>query len=80
MKIDAQKQKTGYNIVHDSISKSKDLKQLQKAVEASIQLIQEYQLDSYQVQKLEEYGMKKYESFLLSEMRTQRAIQSNRRC
>jgi hypothetical protein len=79
MKIDAQKQKDGYNKIFDSIAKSKDIKQLQKAVEASISLITEYQLDEYQVQKLEEHGLKKYDSFLLSEMRMQRAMQSNRR-
>jgi hypothetical protein len=79
MKIDAQKQKDGYNKIFDSIAKSKDIKQLQKAVEASIALITEYQLDEYQVQKLEEHGLKKYDSFLLSEMRMQRAMQSNRR-
>ena len=79
MKIDAQKQKDGYNIIHDSISKSKDVKQLQKAVEASIKIIQDYQLDQYQVQRLEGYGMKKYESFLAKDMRLGREIQSNRR-
>jgi hypothetical protein len=79
MKVDAQKQKDGYYKIFDSIQKSKNLKELQKAVEASIPLITQYQLDEYQVQKLEEHGMTKYNSFLLSEMRMQRAMQSNRR-
>lgn len=79
MKIDIQTQKNGYNQIFDMISKSKNVKELQKAVEASLPIIQEYQLDSYQVQRLEELGMKKYNNFLLSDMRTQRDIQSNRR-
>lgn len=79
MKIDARKQKDGYNQIHDMISKSRDVKQLQRAVEAALPLIQEYQLDSYQVQQLEQYGMKKYENILASEMRMQHEIQSNRR-
>lgn len=79
MKADAQKQKDGYNIIHDSISKSRDIKQLQRAVEASIRIIQEYQLDAYQVQRLEEYGMKKYENIMLKEMRLGHEMQSNRR-
>lgn len=79
MKIDARKQKDGYNQIHDMISKSRDVKQLQRAVEAALPIIQEYQLDSYQVQRLEEYGMKKYENFLASDMRMQHEIQSNRR-
>lgn len=79
MKIDAQKQKDGYNKIFDMIAKSRDAKQLQRAVEASLPLINECQLDEYQVQRLEEHGLKKYNSFLLSEMRMQRAMQSNRR-
>mgnify|MGYP000437964987 FL=1 len=79
MKIDANKQKDGYNKIFDMITKSKDVKQLQKAVEASLPIISDYQLDEYQVQKLEEHGLNKYNSFLLSEMRMQRAMQSNRR-
>lgn len=79
MKIDARKQKDGYNQIHDMISKSRDVKQLKRAVESAMPLIQEYQLDAYQVQKLEEFGMKKYENFIASEMRMQHEIQSNRR-
>jgi hypothetical protein len=79
MKVDAQKQKDGYVKIFDMIAKAKDIKQLQKAVEASLPLITEFQLDDYQVQRLEEHGMKKYESFLLSDMRMQRAMESNRR-
>ena len=79
MKVDAQKQKDGYTKIFDMIARTKDVKQLQKAVEASLPLITEFQLDDYQVQRLEEHGMKKYESFLLSDMRMQRAMQSNRR-
>jgi hypothetical protein len=79
MKIDTNKQKDGYNKIFDMIAKSRDIRQLQKAVEASLPIIADYQLDEYQVQKLEEHGMKKYDSFLLSEMRMQRAMQSNRR-
>ena len=79
MKIDVQTQKNGYNQIFDMISRSKNVKELQKAVEASLPIIQEYQLDSYQVQRLEELGMKKYNGFLLSDMRTSREIQSNRR-
>jgi hypothetical protein len=79
MKIDARTQKDGYNQIFDSISKSKNVKELQKAVEASLAIIQEYQLDDYQVQRLEEHGLKKYNSFLLSDMRMSHEIQSNRR-
>lgn len=79
MKIDVKTQKIGYNQIFDMISHSKNVKELQKAVEASLPIIQEYQLDSYQVQRLEELGMKKYNNFLLSDMRTSREIQSNRR-
>jgi hypothetical protein len=79
MKIDARKQKDGYNQIHDMISKSRDVKQLKRAVENAMPLIQEFQLDAYQIQKLEEFGMKKYENFLASEMRMQHEIQSNRR-
>lgn len=78
MKIDAQKQKDGYNKIFDSIQKSKNLKDLQKAVEDSLPIIQEYQLDDYQVKKLEECGLKKYNSFLLADMMAAREMQSNR--
>ena len=78
MKIDAQKQKDGYTKIFDSIQKSKNLKELHKAVEASLPIIQEYQLDDYQVKKLEERGMKKYNSILLADMMAAREMQSNR--
>jgi hypothetical protein len=78
MKIDARKQKDGYNKIFDAISQSKNMKELQKAVESSLPIIQEYQLDEYQVQKLEERGMKKYNSFLLADMMATREMQSNR--
>ena len=79
MKIDVRTQKDGYVKIFDMIAKSKNVKELQKAVEASLSIIQECKLDEYQVQKLEEHGMKKYNSFLLSEMRMASAMQSNRR-
>lgn len=78
MKIDAHKQKDGYNKIFDAIQKSKNLKDLQKAVEDSVPIIQEYQLDDYQVKKLEERGLKKYNSFLLADMMAAREMQSNR--
>lgn len=78
MKVDARKQKDGYSKIFDMIAKSKNLKQLQQAVESSLPLIQEYQLDDYQVAKLEEHGIKKYNSFLVADMMAAREMQSNR--
>lgn len=55
-----QRNKDGYNQIHDMLTAAKTIAQLTKAVEAAIPMIQEFKLDSYQQQRLEDYGMKRF--------------------
>lgn len=69
----------GYNKIFDMFAKSKNLKELQKAVQLSFPIIQEYSLDEYQVKRLEEYGTNRYNQFLRNTAKLESAMQSNRR-
>lgn len=73
-----EKNKEGYNLIHDSITRSKTIDQLTRAVEAAIPLIQSYKLDAYQQQRLEAYGFKKYEQLLMEESRLAHLQKTNK--
>lgn len=75
---ESQIAKDGFNKIHDSITRCKNMNQLTKAVEASLQIIKDCHIDAYNVGRLEQYGMKKYEQILIEERRLESTLKNNK--
>ena len=73
-----QLNKDGYNRIHDSITNAKTMNSLERAVEASLQIIKDCHLDDYQVSRLEQYGMKKYEQLMIEMSKLDRFASTNK--
>lgn len=75
---ESEKNKEGYNKIHDSITRAKNFAQLLTAIEASIKIIQDYKLDAYQQGRLEQYGVKKYDQLLIEQRRLESLAKHNK--
>lgn len=70
--------KDAYNEIHDIITDSNNLTQLEKAVEKSIKLMTQFHLDEIARDKLERHAQRRYEHLVMEERRTRREMIANK--
>lgn len=73
-----QKQKDGYNTIHDMLTAAKSMKELTLAVQKAIPMMKDFGLDDYQQKRLEEYGMKCYDRILIRTRQLEQICKTNK--
>lgn len=72
------KQNDGYNVVHDLLSSAKSVDELTNAVNQSLQLMKQYNLDYYQQQKIEQFGIRCYNNIMRKQEEIARIQKANK--
>lgn len=73
-----QKQKDGFNKIHDMLTAAKSIKELTVAVQSAIPMMKDFGLDDFQQKRLEEHGMRCFDKIMIRDRQLEQMCKTNK--